>query len=104
MCSTHDVLCKKCGKKLAWWSGLGDNIQHENEWECNGFLRRKAIGIRTRAGKVVKREKASCSIVHATQYCDHCARSLRYKCMRPRCKGTLRLARRRNGTIIKHCA
>lgn len=104
MSSTHEVFCKKCGKKLAWWSGLGDNIQHENEYECRATVRLKVEPgqVHKKNGRVTKYYESACSIEHKTHYCEACARKLHYHCDRPHCHGTLRLIRRKNGTFTKY--
>ena len=38
MSSTHDVNCKICGGKLAWWSQW-DNIQYADEYTCKAAIR-----------------------------------------------------------------
>jgi len=101
MVSTHDVLCCNCRKALAWWSGLGHNIQHEEEWGCNNArIRRKVapstVSKLTKAGKRVylKYDYYSCYISNDSAYCRKCAYKLKFKCKN--CKtGRIILKRRR---------
>ena len=38
MHSTHTVSCRNCGLQLAFWSGFGDNLQYNDEYECKGTV------------------------------------------------------------------
>jgi len=126
MVSTHEVYCKDCGKKLAWWN-MFDNIQHEEEWECNGQFRRKAHNVfvnpktETKIAcfvmdggaktileppepgmKRVTYEMLPCALYYHTKYCATCARKRRYQCGRPRCKGHLVKVRNKDGSSTRH--
>jgi len=112
MSSTHDVICRKCGKNIAWWSQW-DNIQYRDEYECQGKVWQKYehwhFG-KTQSnaeptpeyviecyGKPLKVKRHSkelwhCSIVNNTQYCEECAKELKYRC--PKCGGEIKLTRK----------
>lgn len=120
MHNTHDVSCKKCGKKLAFWSGYGDNMQFVNEYECQGKVFRKCKGewqgLNSSGRKIwsgnfkptktyikgeimqnvmivkpLTKELVFCHIENYTQFCENCAKKLKYKC--PICKGKIKLTR-----------
>lgn len=118
MHSTHEVNCKICGKKLAFWSGFGDNMQFANEYECQGsvMIPRKntwRLGMHTyhgfkptkaqikndikeQKGNVelirVTEESTSCYVQHDTYFCENCAENLKYKCST--CGGKIKLTRK----------
>lgn len=119
------VYCKVCGKKLAWWD-MFTNIQYEDEYECLGKFRRKARNVfKDNKGnrvhtfimdggagtevkppepgmKRVRYEMLPCSLYYHTKYCKSCVRKIKGKCARPRCKGPIRLVRRKNGSPTKY--
>ena len=122
---TATVYCKVCGKKLAFWS-MFDNLQYEEEWECLGEFRKKARNVfKSKDGRTcsmfimdggagtklnpprpdmkrVKFEMQPCSLYYHTKYCSTCVRKIHFKCVRPRCKGPIRLVRRKNGSATKY--
>jgi DNA-directed RNA polymerase subunit RPC12/RpoP len=121
MHSTHEVSCKICWTKLAFWSGFGDNMQFANEYECQGKVFRKmkgwwqgfnSSGKKMWSGnfkptkrdlkgdlkhiktiKPLTKELTYCSIVNNTQFCEKCAKELNYKC--PVCGKEIKLTRNR---------
>lgn len=111
------VYCKVCDKKLAWWD-MFTNIQYEDECECLGKFRKKLTNVwiskdrktTTHGGKKpptpdatpLRSEMAHCSLHYHTKYCKSCVRKLKGKCVRPRCKGPVRLVRRKDGSVTKY--
>jgi len=115
------IYCKVCNKELAWWD-MFTNLQYEDEYECQGKFRRLTHGKLwgTKDGKSflhsrkrdaddikeypkeIKSETLPCALYHHTKYCESCARKLKYKCGRPKCKGILRLIRRRDDKPTKY--
>lgn len=120
MSSTHDVNCRKCGKKIAWWSQF-DNIQYQDEYECQGEIWKKwkgqwqglnSSGKRVWSGnfkpsirelkdddmkhvktiKPLTKELWPCSLENQTQYCRECAKELDFRC--PKCGGNIKLIRK----------
>jgi hypothetical protein len=122
MCSTHDVVCKKCGKQLAWWS-MFHNIQHDNEYACSAAVQEDTNELimdnviqddehLNKLSEIIKekgldaietREDGKrycthsnwtyCYIGNETHYCEKCAKRLKYKC--PVCGGTIKISRSR---------
>lgn len=120
MVRNRTVYCKVCGKELAWWD-MFTNIQYEDEWECLGEFRKKltntwvykekdgnkitAHGHKTSphpGAKPLKSEMSPCSLHYHTKYCTSCVRKIGFKCVRPRCKGKIRLVRRKDGSSTKY--
>lgn len=125
MVRSTTVHCKVCGKKLAFWD-MFMNIQHEDEYECFGEFRRKAENVFVDkegnkchsftmdggAGTImdspkpgmkrVKYEMLPCSLYYNTKYCKSCVRKIKYKCVRPRCKGPIRIVRRKDGKPTRY--
>lgn len=115
MVRNRTVYCKVCGKKLAWWD-MFSNLQYEDEWECLGKFRHKLVNVwiskdrktithsrkKPRGAKPLKFEMKYCSLYYHTKYCTACVRKIRFKCVRPRCKGPIRLVRRKNGSSTKY--
>ena len=119
------VYCKVCGKELAWWD-MFSNIQYEDEWECLGEFRKSVhnvfvdkkgdsvkifvmdggAGTKVKPPKPgmkrVKSEMKPCSLYYHTKYCTSCVKKIGFKCVRPRCKGKIRLVRRKNGSSTKY--
>jgi len=110
------VLCKDCGKQLAWWDKF-TNLQFEEEWECPVMFRRKVKGFwGDKSGKYVlfsnepdekhpypkKTEMNYCSLIHKTKYCRKCAEKRHFHCGRPRCKGKLVKVRNKDGSGTKY--
>ena len=120
------VYCKDCGNKLAWWD-MYTNIQHEEEWECDGQFRRKAHNVfvnpKTKARvacfvmdggagtvlpppesdmKRVAYEMNYCALIYKTKYCRKCAEKRHFHCGGPRCKGHLVKVRNEDGSSTKH--
>ncbi len=107
MCSTHEVYCKICGKKLAWWS-VFDNVQYADEYQCSAAIENKTNRIimddvvqddahLKKLRDILKRERVDvydkkdkklclernwsyCNNLHETHFCESCARKLNYKC------------------------
>ena len=120
MRSEH-IYCKVCGKELAWWN-MFTNIQYEDEYECQGKFRRLTHGKlwKSKDGKSilhssrkdtenkkeypieVKSEILPCALYYHTKYCKSCVRKIKYKCVRPRCKGKIVLVRRKDGKSTKY--
>jgi len=110
-----NVHCKVCGKKLAHWD-MFTNMQFEDEYECLGTFRKTLHDVwRSRdnkhsiitnsppAGYVrQKTETNFCAIYYQTKYCKSCVRKLHGHCVRPRCKGPIRLVRRKDGSSTKY--
>lgn len=116
MCSTHDVNCKKCGERIAWWS-MFDNIQHQSEWECSGLIldyrynpdlkKNEVIGNRLlldrldtylKLKNISRRDWSYCSIINHTVFCEKCAKKLKFIC--PDCGSTIIQTRNRDGYTI----
>ena len=111
------VYCKVCDKKLAWWD-MFTNLQYEDEYECLGEFRKKLTNVwvhkegdqkiithsrkKPRGAKPLKSEMNPCSLYYHTKYCKSCVRKLKAKCVRPRCKGPIRLVRRKDGSSTKY--
>ena len=111
------VYCKVCGKKLAWWD-MFTNIQYEDEYECQGKFRKKLVDVwiskdrktTTHGGKkppspgakLLKSEMNYRSLYYHTKYCKSCVRKIKGKCVRPRCKGPIRLTHRKDGSLTKY--
>jgi len=101
------VRCKKCEIEIAHWD-MFSNMQFEEEYECMQTYRRK-LSAESRVFKMVKGKEALqrseiryCSLDHNTKYCGGCARRLKYRCSRPRCKGVLRKVRNKDGSCTKY--
>lgn len=121
MVKSRTVYCKVCGKKIAFWD-MFHNLQYEDEYECFGEFRRKTRGNlwKSKDGKItlhsnrrdaenkkkypieVKYETLPCAIYYNTKYCKSCVRKIKYKCVRPRCKGPIRIVRRKDGKPTKY--
>lgn len=121
MVYSETVYCKECGKEIAFWD-MFSNLQYEDEYECDGNFRKSTKGDlwKSKDGKhqlhahkrdeedkikypiLVKSETLLCALYHKTKYCKSCARKLKYKCGRARCRGILRLVRRKDGKTTKH--
>ena len=116
MSSAHNIYCKSCGIKIAYWSAF-DNIQLEEEWECNGQFRRTCPpdswikgkskyfgGDCPKGARQLKTEIKPCALYFDTKYCPICAKKQHYKCTRNRCNGRLLKVRNKDGssTIYTH--
>lgn len=122
---SRTVYCKVCDKPLAFWD-MFSNLQYEDEWECLGEFRRavrnvfrdskgKRVHVFVMDGgagtivkppepgmKSVKYEMLPCSLYYHTKYCTSCVRRIKFKCVRPRCKGKIRMVRRKGGASTKY--
>jgi len=91
MCNYTYIYCSGCGKKL--WS---DDLQLEDEYECQAEIQRKVQGgalwvtLKNGKEKRLKTEMCQCD----RHLCVKCARTRRFKCTRPQCKGPLRLVKK----------
>ena len=117
MVRSRTVCCIICNKKLAYWD-MFSNLQYEDEWECLGEFRKKLTNVWiSKDGKTIshgyktapspgakplKSEMAPCSLHYHTKYCTSCVRKRHFKCVRPRCKGKIRLVRRKDGSSTKY--
>ena len=115
MVHSRDVLCKVCNKVLAHWD-MFSNLQWEDEYECLGTFRKTLHDVwRSKDGKhsirtnsppvdyvQQKTETNFCALYYHTKYCKKCITRLHFKCVRPRCKGPVRLVRRKDGTTTKY--
>ena len=120
------VYCKLCGKKLAWWD-MFSNIQYEDEYECDGEFKERVHNMyRDKSGsnvttftmdggksakkdiklpegaKRIKYQMRPCALRNHTKFCPTCAKKSGYKCTQLKCKGHLRLVRRKDGKSTKY--
>lgn len=98
MSAFHPVYCKKCGRELVRDTPWGGPIVREDVYECQGEFRQRVDFV---GSKRIKTITVLCASQYQTQYCKGCTVSLRGCCGRPRCKGVLRLVRRKNGCMTK---
>ncbi len=100
--NTHKVKCYVCDKKLAFWSGLGDNHQYADEYVCNNrSIRRKTPKgckviktLKSGKEKELKYELCHCEVSNDSVYCFTCAKKLKFKCNNCK-KGKIILSRKR---------
>lgn len=118
MCSTHDVVCRKCGKEIAFWS-MYNNIQHAEEWECCGAildyeynpkleknvlfadgLSKDKIAPYIKAHKLTNKDWSYCHLINHTYFCKRCAKKYNYVC--PECGGKIIKVRDENGYCVNN--
>lgn len=113
MHNTHTVYCLECGKNLALWSGFGDNMQYQDEYQCHGNVwwyheywrygnthsnqEPTPEEVLEQYGKPLKitrytKELFPCFLQNNTYFCKKCAKKLDYKCSK--CKKEIKLSRK----------